>query len=72
MEKEVLLKKLGERIREIRLEKGISQKQLANSIGKDQQSIQRLEAGNINPSFYYLKEIALGLGTHLTNIVDML
>jgi putative transcriptional regulator len=72
MDKEVLLKKLGERIREIRLGKGISQTQLANSIGKDQQSIQRLEAGNINPSFYYLQEIAVGLNTQLKDIVDTL
>jgi len=68
MDKEVLLKKLGERIREIRKEKGISQKQLAHSIGKDQQSIQRLESGNINPSYFYLCEIAEGLNVTLTEI----
>ena len=72
MEKEVLLKKLGERIREIRLEKGITQTHLANSIGKDQQSIQRLEAGNINPSIFYLHEIANGLGIQLKQITDEL
>jgi putative transcriptional regulator len=69
MEKEVLLKKLGERIREIRKEKGITQVQLAHSIGKDQQSIQRLEAGNINPSFYYLVEIAEGLNVTLEEVI---
>lgn len=68
MEKEVLLKKLGERIREIRKEKGITQVQLAHSIGKDQQSIQRLEAGNINPSYYYLHEIAEGLNVTLDQL----
>ncbi len=72
MEKEVLLKKLGERIREIRTEKGISQLQLAHSIGKDQQSVQRLEAGNINPSLYYLHEIADGLGVSLTAVCENL
>jgi putative transcriptional regulator len=56
MEKEILLKNLGARIRKIRNKKGISQKQLAHSIGKDQQSVQRLEAGNINPTYYYLYE----------------
>jgi len=68
MEKEVLLKKLGERIRQIRIDKGITQVQLAHSIGKDQQSIQRLEAGNINPSYFYLYEIANGLNVSLTEI----
>lgn len=66
--KEILLKKLGERIREIRKEKGITQVQLAHSIGKDQQSIQRLEAGNINPSYYYLYEIANGLNITLEQL----
>jgi len=69
MEKEVLLKKLGERIRDIRNEKGITQVQLAHSIGKDQQSIQRLEAGNINPSYYYLCEIAEGLKISIEEII---
>ena len=72
MDKEVLLKKLGERIREIRKEKGITQVQLAHLIGKDQQSIQRLEAGNVNPSVYYLHEIARGLDVNLERICENL
>jgi len=69
MEKEILLRNLGKRIREIRNERGISQKELAHSIGKDQQSIQRLEAGNINPSYYYLCEIANGLDIDLEILI---
>ncbi|RAJ23136.1 helix-turn-helix domain-containing protein [Pedobacter cryoconitis] len=69
MEKETLLKNLGARIREIRNKKGISQKQLAHSIGKDQQSVQRLEAGNINPTYYYLSEIADGLEVDLEVLI---
>jgi len=69
MKKEQALKKLGNRIREIRKEKGITQVELANSIGKDQQSIQRLEAGNINPSFYYLLELAKGLDVSFTELI---
>lgn len=68
--KEVLLKKLGSRIRDIRKEKGITQVQLAHAIGKDQQSIQRLESGNVNPSFYYLYEIAEGLNTTIEILVS--
>ena len=56
-----LLKKLGTHIRKLRKEKGLSQTELAHEIRKDQQSIQRLEAGNVNASFEYLKEIAGGL-----------
>lgn len=70
MKKEELLKDLGERIRTIRKDKGITQLQLAHSIGKDQQSIQRLEAGNINPSYIYLQEIADGLSITLLELLQ--
>jgi putative transcriptional regulator len=69
MKKEKLLRKLGARIKQIRQEKGITQAELANSIGKDQQSLQRLEKGNINPSFYYLLEIAIGLEVDLSELL---
>ncbi len=72
MNKEVLLKDLGANIRMIRKEKGITQVQLAHSIGKDQQSIQRLEAGNINPSYIYLQEIAEGLNVPLLDMLKEL
>ena len=70
MKKEKLLKKLGARIKQIREEKGITQAELANSIGKDQQSLQRLEKGNINPSLYYLSEIAIGLEIDLSQLLE--
>lgn len=70
MNKEVILKDLGDRIRKIRKDKGITQVQLAHTIGKDQQSIQRLEAGNINPSYIYLFEIADGLEISLTDLLS--
>lgn len=69
MKKEQLLKKLGNRIREIRTEKGMSQAELANSINKDQQSVQRLEAGKVNPSVYFLFEVAQGLQIELVELL---
>ncbi|MGD2033828.1 MAG: helix-turn-helix transcriptional regulator [Bacteroidales bacterium] len=71
MQKEELLYKLGIHIRKLREEKHLSQKDLAISIGKDQQSIQRLEAGKINPSFYYLYEIAGGLKITMAELLDL-
>lgn len=71
MNKETLLRNLGKRIREMRNKKGISQKELAHSIGKDQQSIQRLEAGNINPSYYYLYEISKGLEIDFDTLIKI-
>ena len=72
MQKDILLRKLGNRIRNIRIEKGLSQVDLANSIGKDQQSIQRLERGNVNPTFFYQKEITSGLDVEIEEIVNKL
>ena len=65
MDKEVLLKKLGARIRDIRKGKGMTQTELAYRLDKDQPSINRLETGKINPSFIYLSEIASGLEVKL-------
>lgn len=54
---------------QIRKEKKLTQAELAHSINKDQQSIQRLEKGNVNPSFYYLLEIADGLGVDVMELL---
>ncbi len=69
MSKDELLKKLGARVREIRKAKNMSQLQLAHAIGKDQQSVQRLETGGVNPSFFYLHEIATGLNVQIEEII---
>lgn len=58
MEKSVLLKKLGNRITSLRAEKKLSQSDLARLTNKDRQSIHRLEKGQINPSLFYLSEVA--------------
>jgi putative transcriptional regulator len=70
MEKDDLLKQLGDRVKELRRSKNMTQAELAHAIGKDQQSIQRLEAGKINPSFLYLREIATGLGIPMREIIE--
>jgi len=70
MKKQQAQKNLGKRIKEIRLEKGITQAQLAGDIDKDQQSVQRLEAGNINPSYWYLLQIAEGLEIKLSELLE--
>lgn len=72
MQKEEAIIKLGARIRDLRKEKDMTQLQLAHAVGKDQQSIQRLEAGNMNPTFFYLTEIATGLGVQIEDLVKNL
>lgn len=48
-----------------RLEKGMSQKQLADKVGTKQSAISRLERGNANPSVAFLEKVAKALGGKL-------
>jgi len=73
MEKNKPLKELGEAIKKHRKEKGLTQALLAHRVNKDQQSIQRLEAARINPSYLYLLEVCedgleIKLSTLLKNL----
>ena len=61
MDKETYLSQLGRNIIRIRTEKGWSQSDLARATDKDRQSIERLENGKVNPSAFYLHEVALAL-----------
>ena len=55
------LAKLGKHIANKRKEAGLNQTQLAEKCDKDRQSIQRLEKGGMNPTAYYLCEVAKAL-----------
>ncbi len=48
-----------------RLEKGLTQKQLAQKAGTKQSAISRLESGNANPSIALLERISKALGSKL-------
>jgi putative transcriptional regulator len=63
------LNSLGMRVQEIRVEKGLTLKELAHAIGKDPQSIHRLEAGKINPSYLYLQEVCKGLDIEIDHLL---
>lgn len=45
-----------------RLDKGITQKELAQKVGTKQSAIARFEAGNVNPSLDFLERIASVMG----------
>lgn len=70
MTKDAFLKKVGKRITLLREKKGLSQTELAFRCDKDKQSLNRLEKGKINPSIFYLKEIALELDVSLKELLD--
>lgn len=56
---------LVSQIIEKRINKGITQAQLAQKIGTKQSAIARLESGNINPSVSLLEKISQALGARL-------
>lgn len=59
-EYELISKVIGARIK-----KGLTQAELAKKIGTKQSAIARLESGNANPSFNFLKKVGTGLGKRL-------
>ena len=69
--KKAFLKKLAARIVYLREKQGISQAQLAEKCDKDKQSINRLEKGNVNPSAFYLQEIADALAVTLNEVLKI-
>jgi transcriptional regulator with XRE-family HTH domain len=66
-EKEVL-KKLGQRIREIRIFKKISQMTLAALCDTEKTNLSRLENGKSNPTVITLKKIADKLSVHIVEL----
>jgi len=71
MQKAAYLLKLGAHIARLRISKGMSQAELARCCYKDAQSLNRLEKGRVNPSIFYLQEIATELGVSMMELVDI-
>ena len=65
------LRLLGQRIKALRLERGLSQAEVANICGKERQSYQRIELGKVNPTIWYLQHIASALKVELKDLVDL-
>lgn len=55
------LKRFGQRIRELRLETGLSQEKFALTIGMDRTYLSSVESGKRNLSILNIKKIADGL-----------
>ena len=71
MNKKEILKAFGARVKSMRKAKAITQANLAESIGKTRYAIQRLEAGNVDPSYHYVCELAKELDIPLEVLIDI-
>lgn len=71
MTRDILKKKIGQRIVEFREKKGWSQSDLARACKKDRQTIEKLENGKVNPTLYTLLEVATALEVSLSKLVNV-
>lgn len=70
MGQEDITKSIGEKIAAIRKEKGISQVDLAFSIGIEDSALRRIEKGRTNPTIKTLLIIAKGLQVDIKDLFD--
>lgn len=57
-------------MKKLRIEKRLTQIEVSSSMGKDQQSLQRIESGNVSPSLYYLFQLSYALGVSISELMD--
>jgi len=69
--KKSIPKKVGERIRYFRKEKGLSQTQLAELVGKDRQYLYKIEKAIVTPNIVTISVLALALEVSLKDIFDI-
>ncbi len=60
---------IGDRIAEIREQLGLSQSGLAREVGISQSAISQIEAGERNPTYEMLRQIATALGVSVAHLV---
>lgn len=71
VKKEQLQNKLGQRIIDLRTQKGWSQSDLARACSKDRQAIEKIENGKVNATAFSLYEIAKALQISLSELVNI-
>jgi transcriptional regulator with XRE-family HTH domain len=68
-EERLFLKELGERIKTIRKEKGITQVELGHRCDLEKPNMNRLENGGTNPTALTLKKICVALEIDMEELV---
>ena len=67
----LLQQKIGNRIRELRESKGISQQNLAAICNFEKANLSRIEAGRTNPTISTLYKISQALEVKISDLVDV-
>lgn len=63
-----ICKRFGERVRQLREQKGVSQVALAEKAGIEQQHLSNVELGNKEPGLRVVEMLATGLGVSLRQL----
>lgn len=66
-----LSKRIGQRIKELRAEKGLTQTELSKRMNKDRQHIEMIENGKLSPNVYTLYIVATGLDVPLAELMKV-
>jgi transcriptional regulator with XRE-family HTH domain len=62
--------RFGRRLREVRIEAGLNQGQVARAVDVDSKHISRLERGKVNPSFEIIFQLATALRVSPASFFD--
>ncbi|MFT5821531.1 MAG: transcriptional regulator with XRE-family HTH domain [Crocinitomix sp.] len=68
--KNTIPEEVGDNIRKMREEKGLTQTELANKILSDRQYLYKIETGKVGLSVVKLAVIATALGVEITDLLD--
>ena len=71
MKKEIVLIRIGMKIKELREEKNVSQQDLAAACNFEKSNMSRIEAGRTNFTIETLLKISEALGVSLNELVDI-
>jgi transcriptional regulator with XRE-family HTH domain len=61
---------LGQRLRALRLERGLQQRQLADQAGLTPSMVSQIESGRLTPSLHTLGRLAAALGVPIASLFD--
>ncbi|WP_437823722.1 helix-turn-helix domain-containing protein [Tenacibaculum mesophilum] len=63
--------KIGKRVKEIRKQKGLTQTQLAELVGKDRQYLYKIEKAVVTPNVVTISALALAMEVSLKEFFDI-
>jgi transcriptional regulator with XRE-family HTH domain len=70
LSKEDFITKIGERVRQIRISKGLTLERVAFDAGMDYSQLSRIELGKINTSIYQIYVVSNSLKVPMTDILN--